>query len=163
VAIQRGTLEILVGLLALAAWAGFVVFAFNVNQHKVSGYDVYATFAHIDGLEIHADVRLAGIRVGEVAEDSFLPATDQARIRMVIEPGYDIPSDSAAIVASDGLFGGKFIKIDPGGDPAPLKAGQSFAYVQDSVDFWRLLQRVVAGAEAQHKANAAKAKTGKSE
>ncbi len=162
-AIKRDSLDILVGLLALAAWAGFVVFAFNVNQHEVSGYSLYANFAHIDGLATHADVRLAGIRVGEVTDESFLPKTDQARITMVIQPGVDIPSDSAALVASDGLFGSKFIKIDPGGDTEALKPGQSFSYVQDSVDFERLLQRVVAAAEAQRKAAAAKTPPGKSD
>jgi phospholipid/cholesterol/gamma-HCH transport system substrate-binding protein len=160
-AIKRESLDILVGALALAAWAGFVVFVFNVNQHGVEGYRLHANFAHIDGLARHADVRIAGIRVGEVVKEGFMPATDQARITMVIRSGVDIPSDSAAIVASDGLFGGKFIKIDPGGDSEALKPGQSFAYVQDSVDFEHILQQIVAISEAQRKSAAAKAAAGK--
>jgi phospholipid/cholesterol/gamma-HCH transport system substrate-binding protein len=151
VAIRRSTLDILVGAVAVLAWAGFVAFAFTVNQQHISGYTLYATFAHIDGLSAHADVRLAGIRIGEVSEASFLPQSEEARITMVVQPGYVIPTDSAAIVASDGIFGGKFIKIDPGGDSESLKPGASFGYVQDSVDFEHLLQHIVQAAEAQRK------------
>jgi phospholipid/cholesterol/gamma-HCH transport system substrate-binding protein len=138
----------LIGALALVAFALFVVFAFTVNQASVSGYTLYAKYNHIDGLPLHADVRIAGIRVGEVATES-LAADNQALVAMVIEPGMVIPSDSAAVIASDGLFGGKFIKIVPGGDATVLKHGGSFDYVQDSVDFEHILQRIVQEAEAK--------------
>jgi phospholipid/cholesterol/gamma-HCH transport system substrate-binding protein len=149
---SRDTTEILVGGLAIAAFAVFVVFAFNINQKAVSGYPLYARYNHIDGLALHADVRLAGIRVGEVVAEHFVPQTDQALVTMTIQSGVEIPSDSAAIIASDGLLGNKFVKIDPGGDTANLKPGGAFNYVQDSVDFERLLQRVVQDAEAKRNA-----------
>ena len=56
--IGRETAEILVGALALAAFALFVGFAFTVNQHAVSGYSLYGIYRHVDGLALHADVRL---------------------------------------------------------------------------------------------------------
>jgi len=146
--ISGDSAELLIGALALVAFALFVVFAFTVNQAAVSGYTLYAKYNHIDGLPLHADVRVAGIRIGEVASES-LAAGDQALVAMVIEPGMVIPSDSAAIIASDGLFGGKFIKIDPGGETTALKPGSSFDYVQDSVDFEHILQRIVQEAEAK--------------
>lgn len=151
--ISREVTEILVGALALLAFALFVVFAFTVNEHAVSGYLLYANYRHIDGLALHADVRLAGIRIGEVSAERLAPH-DEARVTITVRSGIEIPRDSAAVIASDGLLGAKFLKIDPGGDPEMLKPGSSFDYVQDSVDFERLLQRVVADAEA--KRNAAK-------
>lgn len=151
-ALGRESTTILVGAVALVAWAVFIVFAFNVNHQDVSGYSYYATFNRIDGLPRHADVRLAGIRIGEVVAEDFLPQTDRARVTLVIKPDVMIPSDSAAIVASDGFFGSKYIKIDPGGDTEALAPGSAFSYTQDSVDFERLLQRMVADAEAQKQA-----------
>jgi len=149
--VSRDTAEILVGALALVAFSLFVVFAFTVNQHAVSGYRLYALYRHIDGLALHADVRLAGIRVGEVAAERLAPH-DEARLTLTLRDGVAIPRDSAAIIASDGLLGAKFVKIDPGGDPEMLEPGASFDYVQDSVDFEHLLQRVVQEAEARRKA-----------
>lgn len=154
--LSRDTTETLVGGLALAAFAVFVAFAFTINQRTVSGYQLNATYNHIDGLALRADVRLAGVRVGEVRSERFEPAHDRAIVTMTIADGVAIPLDSAAIIASDGLLGGKFIKIDPGGDPAMLKPGDSFSYVQDSVDLEHLLARVVQEAEARR--NAARAK-----
>jgi phospholipid/cholesterol/gamma-HCH transport system substrate-binding protein len=155
--LNREATEILVGALALAAFAIFVVIAFTVNQKSVSGYPLRAVYGHIDGLSLHADVRLAGIRIGEVTSEEFDPAHDQAIVTLTIANGVELPRDSAAIVASDGLFGGKFIKIDPGGDTEAMKPGESFDYVQDSVDLERLLQRVVQQAEARRNAAAGQA------
>ena len=151
--LSRDTVEILVGAVALIAFALFVVFAFTVNQHAVNGYRLYAVYRHIDGLALHADVRLAGIRIGEVTGESTAP-NDNARLTLTVRSGVQIPSDSAAIIASEGLLGAKFVKIDPGGDPVNLKPGATFEYVQDSVDFERLLERVVNEAEAKHNASA---------
>jgi len=151
--VSREMGEILVGAVALVVFSLFVVFAFTVNQHAVSGYTLYAVYRHIDGLALHADVRLAGIRIGEVDGESMAP-NDDARLTMTIRKGIEIPRDSAAIIATDGLLGAKFVKIDPGGDPSVLKPGATFEYVQDSVDFERLLQRVVEDAEARRKAPA---------
>lgn len=150
--ISRDISEVLVGAVALVAFAAFVAFAFTVNQRSITGYPLVARYNHIDGLALHADVRLAGIRVGEVVGETLDPATDQAVVTMTIENGVEIPDDSAAIVATEGLLGSKFIKIDPGGDERSLKPGQSFDYVQDSVDLEHLLQLVVEQAEARRAA-----------
>jgi phospholipid/cholesterol/gamma-HCH transport system substrate-binding protein len=149
--LSRDTTEILVGGLAVLAFALFVVFAFSVNQSSVSGYVLSASYNHIDGLALHADVRLAGIRIGEVTAESFEPTDNRAVVIMTIANSVEVPRDSAAIVASDGLLGAKFIKIDAGGELEMLKPGDSFDYVQDSVDLEHLLLRVVRDAEAKRK------------
>ena len=149
---NRDLSEVFVGGLALVAFAGFVAFAFTVNQRAVSGYPLQARYNHIDGLELHADVRLAGIRIGEVVGESLDPMTDQAVVTMTIASGVEIPVDSAAIIATEGILGAKFIKIDPGGDEKSLKPGSAFDYVQDSVDFMHLLELVVEQAEARRAA-----------
>ncbi|HLI13200.1 MAG TPA: outer membrane lipid asymmetry maintenance protein MlaD [Alphaproteobacteria bacterium] len=154
--LSRNTLEIIVGGVATALFAAFVAFVFTINQKNISGYRLIAVYNHIDGLPLQADVRLAGIRVGEVVGERFDPAHYQAVVTMTIEDGVAIPEDSAAVIATDGILGGKFIKIDPGGDTEMLKPGGSFDYVQDSVDFEDLLKRVVDDAEARHRANRAK-------
>ncbi len=159
--ISRDATEMLVGAAALAAFSLFVIFAFTVNQSSVSGYQLFAKYHHVDGLALHADARLAGIRVGEVTGER-LTNGDEAVVTMTLKDGIEIPRDSAAIIASDGLLGAKFIKIDPGGDLQMIKPGGSFDYVEDSVDFERLLQRVVQEAEQTRKAAPA-APAGKSE
>lgn len=161
--LNRDSTEILVGGLALAAFAIFVVFAFNVNQNAVTGYPLYARYNRIDGLALHADVRLSGIRIGEVVDERYDSKIGQAVVTMTIANGVQIPTDSAAIIASDGLLGNKFVKIDAGGDEASLKPGGSFDYVQDSVDFERLLQRVVQEAESKRRETQAQPGKDKSE
>ena len=150
--LRRDITETLVGGVALLGFVVFVVFAMTINQKAVSGYPLNAIYSHVDGLSLGAAVRLAGIPVGEVTSERFDPTHDQAIVTIMIADGIPIPRDSAAIIASDGLFGGKFIKIDPGGDPEMLKPGDTFGYVQDSIDLERLLARVVQEAESRRNA-----------
>ena len=58
-----------------------------------------------------------------------------------------IPDDSAVIVASEGLLGGSFVEIIPGGSPFNLEAGGEIEDTQSSVSLINLLLKFVAGGE----------------
>ncbi len=112
------------------------------------GYELYAGFQRSDGLIEGAPVRLAGIDVGVVGalelKDSF-----QSRATLLIDRGVKVPTDSAAVIHTDGLFGGKYIEVEPGGAMDMLGAGESFSFTQDSLVVEDLLERLVAMAKSQ--------------
>lgn len=136
--------DTLVGGLVLCALAGvFVVNAFGHSRADVTeGYHLRASFRSAEGLSAGADVRFAGVSVGRVA-DQTLEGGFRARIDMIIANGVGIPSDSAAVIETDGLLGGKYIEIQPGGEDDMLDPGQSFGYTQDSLVLEDLLARVL--------------------
>ena len=49
------------------------------------------------------------------------------------------PTDSIAIIASEGLLGGNFLEIIPGGNSDELKSGDMMEFSQDAVDISQLL------------------------
>ena len=103
----------------------------------------------MDGVSVGANVLLAGIKVGSVTELKYIPDGHRALISMQISNEIKIPTDSVALIITSGMFGGKYIKLDPGGEEEFLKSGSYFEYVQGAVIFEELLQKIVISAEAR--------------
>lgn len=116
-----------------------------------AGYTLYAEFNAIDGVSEGADVLLAGIPIGKVTGERFDPQTNKAILTMQIEDGVELPIDSAALILSDGLLGGKYIKVEPGGDFEVFVDGDQFDFVQGSIIFEELLEKVILAAEARRR------------
>ncbi len=121
---RRDFLELTTGFLVLAALAALLALAvLGRSQGGSDGYTLHAVFNQIDGLSVGSDVRLAGITVGHVTAETVDPANYRAKVSFTVRNGIALPTDSAAIVTSDSLLGGKYIALSPGGDEQNLKAG----------------------------------------
>ncbi len=145
---SRGLVETLLGAVVLAVAIGFVVFAYTRSSvATVSGYEVTAKFNRVDGLTAGSDVRIGGIKIGTVVEQNLDPITFQAVLRMSIRDDIQLPTDTAAAVVSDGLLGGKFIDIQPGGEDALLADGDTILYTQSSLLLEDLIGRFAFGTD----------------
>jgi phospholipid/cholesterol/gamma-HCH transport system substrate-binding protein len=150
-ALARQNTEILVGTLVLIVFALFIVYAFTgTSLAAKEGYPVTAEFGQVDGLNVGSQVTIAGLKVGQVTKLDLDPNGLRPVVTMIIDRSIKLPTDSSARVATDGLLGGKFIKIDPGGDEEDIQPGGHIEYVQDAVIVERLLQKIVNDAEARH-------------
>lgn len=68
--------KVLIGALVLVVAVVFVVFAVSTTDiGSVQGYELIAEFDRIDGLNIGADVRIGGIKVGTVIDQDLDPVT----------------------------------------------------------------------------------------
>ena len=145
---SRSLVETLLGALVLAVAAGFIAFAYTRSSvATVSGYEVTASFNRVDGLTVGSDVRIGGIKIGSVIEQRLDPVTFQAVLRMSVSDDIELPTDSAAAVASDGLLGGKFIDIQPGGEDALLADGGHITFTQSSLLLEDLIGRFAFGTD----------------
>ncbi|MBW7921356.1 MAG: outer membrane lipid asymmetry maintenance protein MlaD [Rubellimicrobium sp.] len=138
--------EVAVGALVLIAAVGFLVwllqFAAPLGR---GGYEVTASFRSAEGVAVGSEVRLAGIRIGQVAGMTLDPATFRARTAMRLDDGVVIPSDSSAVIASDGLMGGAYVEIVPGGAPDDLAPGGEILDTQGAVSLLDLLVKYASG------------------
>ncbi len=141
---RRGIAEILTGAVVLLAAASFLGYAVaHSGRSAVSGYTLYARFEHIDGLGIGADVRLAGVKIGSVNEARIDPQNFQAVVTLSVRNDLKLPKDSAAIVTSESLLGGKYLSLQPGGDETILQPGQTITITQSSVSLEELLGKFI--------------------
>jgi phospholipid/cholesterol/gamma-HCH transport system substrate-binding protein len=140
----RNISELLAGAVVLAVAVGFLGYAVaNTGHGGGSGYTLHARFDRIDGITVGSDVRLAGVRVGTVTEARIDPRTYQAVVSFTVEKGIELPTDSSAVVTSDGMLGGKFLGIAPGGDTKMIADGGMVTITQSSVSLEDLLGKFI--------------------
>jgi phospholipid/cholesterol/gamma-HCH transport system substrate-binding protein len=142
----RSVAEIAAGAAVLIVTTAFLVFALT-NSGRTGfagpGVTLTAKFDRIDGLAPGADVRIAGVKVGSVVDQRIDPRTFLAVLTFRIDGALQIPADSSAEVASEGLLGGRFISIVPGGADRILANGGEITITQSAVSLESLLGRFI--------------------
>lgn len=143
--------EVLVGGAVLAAAVGFFLYAGQVTGFEGGGdsYVLNASFRSADGIGVGTDVRLAGVRVGSVTGLALNPATFRADVDFTVMTGIEIPDDSQAVIASEGLLGGNFLELVPGGAVSNLAPGDEVYETQSAVSLTTLLMRAVGSGGGQ--------------
>lgn len=135
--------ELLAGAAVLTIAGLFLVWGFGSGFARESGYEVRASFPDVDGVAVGTEVRLAGVPVGRVSGVALNPATYMADARLTIPEDIVLPVDSAAVIQSDGLLGGAYIQIQPGGSPESLAPGDEIEDVQGAVSLLSLMMKFV--------------------
>ena len=145
----RDVREILVGMAVVVALALTLGLSYGGSRLKpFGGYPLTATFNRVDGLIVGDDVRLSGIKVGSV-ERQVLDGHYRALVTLRIIADVKLPTDTAAAIHTDGLFGTKFVILDPGGEDTYLEPGDAVSYTQDAVLVDELLELIIAEGKAR--------------
>ncbi|WP_321831992.1 outer membrane lipid asymmetry maintenance protein MlaD [Thalassovita sp.] len=141
--------EVAVGAAVLAAAVGFVLYAGQVTGFTVQsdGYPLSASFRSLEGISVGSDVRLAGVKIGTVTDIDLNPQTFRADTEFLLKDEIDIPDDSAVVISSEGLLGGNFVEIVPGGSPFNFEPGSEIEDTQGSVSLISLLMKFVSGGD----------------
>jgi phospholipid/cholesterol/gamma-HCH transport system substrate-binding protein len=143
---SHNLIETLMGAVVLLVAGAFLVFAYNAtNVRTVGGYEVVARFDRVDGLARGADVKMSGIKIGSVVDQRLDPEKFLAIVRMSIDPAIKLPIDTVAQVASEGLLGGSFVALVPGGDDKIIPAGGEIRFTQAPVNLVQLLGKFMFG------------------
>jgi phospholipid/cholesterol/gamma-HCH transport system substrate-binding protein len=120
------------GGMVLAVAMVFLYFFVNTAQiSAVEGYSVSAAFAKIGGLQKGSDVRISGINVGTVISSGLDSETYDAVIKLSIEPSVKLPKDTVAMIASEGMIGGKYVRLRPGSSKSYIQPGGSINKTED--------------------------------
>src|SRR3546814_4627397 len=113
---HRNLIETLLGAVVLGVAGLFLLFAYDsADLGSGGGYEVHADFTTIGSLKVGSDVRLAGIKVGTVAGQELDQASYLARVTLSLDPVVQLPTDTSASISSEGLLGGNFVDLEPGG------------------------------------------------
>ncbi|WP_135077632.1 MlaD family protein [Terasakiella sp. SH-1] len=105
-------------------------------------YQVSATFGRIDGLAEEAEVRMGGVLIGQVMK-ADLDQNYRAVVTMGIHKDVKLPLDTSAAIQTDGLFGAKFIELEPGGEEEMMVNGSVIDMAQSSVVVEELLELII--------------------
>lgn len=148
---RRESREVAIGAAALMALAVLLALSYGgqalLVDREFSGYRLHATFNRVDGLSEGAPVYVSGVEVGRVQQMS-LAENSRARVTLWIRPGYELPADTAAAIHTEGVFGSKFMILDPGGADDMLQNGDTITFTQDALIVSELLELIIAQGKA---------------
>ncbi len=140
--------EVAVGAGVIALAIGFLVYAGQITGFGAGGSDHYnltASFRSAEGISTGTDVRLAGVKVGSVTAMDLNTETFRAEAELTLSSDIVLPDDTAALISSEGLLGGNFVELVPGGSMFNFEDGQVIADTQGSVSLVNLLLKFVTG------------------
>lgn len=146
---SENTSEVIVGAGVLALAIGFLVYAgqttgFGAGASSDS-YNLTASFRSAEGVSVGTDVRLAGVKVGTVSDLNLNEQTFRAEAELTLDRAIVLPDDTAALISSEGLLGGNFVELIPGGSMFEFQDGEVIADTQSSVSLVNLLLKFVTG------------------
>jgi phospholipid/cholesterol/gamma-HCH transport system substrate-binding protein len=146
--VNNSRLEIVVGFFLVLGFAAFGWLALQLGEVSWLGegstYTLYAEFENISGVKTGADVQIAGVTIGSVAE-LRLSKDDFAVATLKLNKDIHLAKDSMASVKSQGIIGDKIIQITPGGDEELYQAGDVIVDTESSVDLESLISKFAFG------------------
>ena len=147
---RESLFETLIGALVVAVAGVFLWFAIGQGTDvKASGdqYQVTARFNNISGVSRGTDVRIAGVKAGIVKAVEGDPKRFEAVVTLSVDDKWDLPEDTDARVSTDGLLGGSYVALEPGGsfDNIAKDGSGEIIYTRGSVDLLTLFASFASG------------------
>lgn len=141
---KRSIVETFLGAFVLVVAGVFLTYSYSTaNVGTAEGYEIYAEFSTVGGLQGGDDVQISGIKVGSVNRIELQPESYMARVYMDIEDAFEIPVDSSALISSKSLMGGLYLALQPGGDEEMLEDGGEIEYTQAPQNLEELLGKFI--------------------
>ena len=107
------------------------------NKHLI----IKSEFNRIDGINENSEVRISGMQVGKVMSMQII--NNKPLIKLALNKDLLIPDDSSLSIQTDGLFGKKYISLEPGGSEKFLNHGEKIFLTEDSILIQDLLKKII--------------------
>ena len=139
--------EFITGTCVLIVAIGFAFFAFQRGGWvgADNSYLLNASFRSIEGVSVGTDVRLAGVKVGSVSNVALNSESFFVDVEIALQNNVQLPDDTSIIIASEGLLGGHFVELQPGGSSFNFEAGDTIVDTQASLGILNLLMKFASG------------------
>jgi len=136
--INKPVMELWVGVFVAAGLLALGMLAFKVGNLSSAdvgdGYVVRARFDNIGGLKVRSPVTLAGVRIGRVQAITVDRDSYRAVVEMKLAGSYtNLPTDTSAVIQTQGVLGEQYIALEPGADEAYLKEGDEIILTQSAL------------------------------
>jgi phospholipid/cholesterol/gamma-HCH transport system substrate-binding protein len=156
---KRSIVETILGAVVIVVALGFLAFSYQKADGGTGagGFEVSANFSGIGGLKPGDDVQISGVKVGTVQgvdldKDSYL-----ARVHLNLDPSIKLPADTAALISSESLLGGKYLELQPGSDEELIAQGGTIQYTQAPQNLEQLLGQFIFSMQGEKKEDEGKA------
>ncbi len=141
---KRSLVETILGAIVLLAATLFLTYSIKTADiANTTGYEITADFSNVGGLKAGDIVQISGVKVGTVSRIELVNDTYLARVHMNIRNEYKVPTDTAALITSEGLLGGQYMALEPGADEKMIEDGGTIQYTQAPQNLEQLLGQFI--------------------
>ena len=121
----------MIGLFGVFLWVALTSYnGVPLRSYRHISIDV----ADTGNLIKHDQVRIAGVRVGQVQSETITP-NGRAKIELQLEPDVEVPADTKVAIRANGLLGGRYVELVPGRSRATLPEGATIRGADDALTY----------------------------
>lgn len=141
---KRSIVETILGAVVIIVAAVFLFYGYRAGgMGTLDGYRITADFSGIGGLRVGDEVQISGVKVGSVSTVELIEDTYLARVHMNVASNLKLPADTAALITSEGLLGGRYLLLEPGAAEEMIPAGGRIQYTQAPQNLEQLLGQFI--------------------
>ena len=120
---KKINIEFVLGLLILIlSIISIFYYSSKINLlNKIDTFQINSSYFDIGNTTIGNDVKINGVKVGEVLNIKLDPLTYMAIITSSIDKSINIPNDSVFKISNNGFIGSSYIEIQLGNSEETLK------------------------------------------
>lgn len=142
---KRNGIETVLGALVILVAGIFLSYSYKTAD--VGGadgnFEIVADFSGIGGLKAGDEVQISGVKVGTVKDVTLNDETFLARVHLSVDEGLKLPTDTAALISSESLLGGRYLLLEPGADDETIPSGGRIQFTQAPQNLEQLLGQFI--------------------
>ena len=144
---MQKSINFVVGLFVVFAFVCLGLVAIRASMVEPimnkNNYRLTARFDDVSGLNVHAPIRIAGVKIGVVESIELLPKTYQAKVILMMDDRFkNLPMDTSVSVSTEGLLGMKYLEVTPGFDDTVIKSGGEITQTVSAVSLEKLIGKL---------------------
>ena len=117
--------------------------SYNLNNSNNASFYLNSDFNNVGSLSVGNDIKIHGVKVGEVTKISINPELFVANVIIKFNNFYKIPSDSIFTITSNGLMGGSYIDIKIGSSDLIFNENETSKYNIDAISIENIISDII--------------------
>ena len=117
--------------------------SYSSNKSNNVSFSLNSDFNNVGSLSVGNDIKIHGVKVGEVANISINPELLVANVIIEFDNFYKIPSDSIFTITSNGLMGGSYIDIKIGSSELIFTENETTKYNKDAISIENIISDII--------------------
>ena len=116
---------------------------YNSNKSNNISFSLNSDFNNVGSLSVGNDIKIHGVKVGEVNNISINPEFFVANVIIEFDNFYKIPSDSIFTITSNGLMGGSYIDIKIGSSDLTFNENETTKHNIDAISIENIISDII--------------------
>ena len=116
---------------------------YNSNKSNNISFSLNSDFNNVGSLSVGNDIKIHGVKVGEVTNISINPELFVANVIIEFDNFYKIPSDSIFTITSNGLMGGSYIDIKIGSSDLTFNENETTKHNIDAISIENIISDII--------------------